>query len=219
MGVYAKELGDWAEARELYDRARQLFEKTGDRAFESLAMFNTAEILSDQGHAEEATRLLRDVIRHWRAAGAETDVAEAWRELARLEARRGDFDSATAAAERGACSPGGPQPARRGPDHRLSDGRDARPGRDGPGEALELAIELQTRAKTVEGGSSLIPSLQRIEGWAFLQQGRTAEASDQFVAALKLARESCATTTRWPSRCADSPPSPEATGADAAVSG
>ena len=52
--------------------------------------FNLAEILGDQGRLEEAATLLREVIRNWRASGADADVAEARRELARVLARQGD---------------------------------------------------------------------------------------------------------------------------------
>ena len=171
MGVYAKELGNWAEARDLDDRARQLFEKTGDRALESLAMFNTAESLFDQGHAEEATTLLRDVIRHWRAAGAETDVAEAWRELARLEARRGDFDSATTLLNEARAAQAGHS---QHDEVLITDCRTAETlvlaGR--PGEALE-GDRAANPGEDRRRRASLAPALLRIEGWALLQQGRT----------------------------------------------
>ena len=93
-GVLAKERGNWDEARSLYDRASHLFQLTGDRAYETLVNFNVAEILSDQGRYAEAATLLRGVVRSWRAAGAETDVAEARRELARALSRQGDHAGA-----------------------------------------------------------------------------------------------------------------------------
>ncbi len=94
MGVIAKELSRWGESRELYGRARELWETTGDRDKASIAKYNIAEILADQGHLEEADTLLREVLRVWRASGAETDAAAAKQELGRIAARRGDFDSA-----------------------------------------------------------------------------------------------------------------------------
>ena len=62
--------------------------------------YNIAEIESDQGRLDEAEPLIREVLRVWRASGAEGDVAEGQRELARLLARRGDIVGARPLLER-----------------------------------------------------------------------------------------------------------------------
>ena len=64
----SQERSDWDEALDLYQRARDLFERTGDTGNASLAKYNIAEILDDQGRLDEAEPLLRDVIRVWRAS-------------------------------------------------------------------------------------------------------------------------------------------------------
>ena len=67
--------------------------------------YNISEILIDQGRYDEAEPLLREVIRVWRASGADGDVAEGQRELARLLARRGDIEGARPLARGGARLP------------------------------------------------------------------------------------------------------------------
>jgi len=188
MGVIAKELSRWSESRAMYDRAQQLFELTGDRAPEGTAKFNIAEILSDQGHYDEAEQLLRDVIRLWRASGAETDVAEAWRELARLNARRGDLDAARDLLDeaRAAQVSHGLQGEVLTTDCRMAEvlvlgGRSQ--------ESLALSDEILVRANSTDGGSILVPSVLRIQGWALLQAGRANDATEHFDGSLKLARE------------------------------
>src|SRR4029079_15514049 len=99
LGVIAKELSRWSSARELYDRAQALYELTGDRPMACLAQFNVAEILTDQGRYDEAERLLRDVLRVWRALGADTDAAFARGWLGKVFARRGEMPRALEALE------------------------------------------------------------------------------------------------------------------------
>ena len=188
MGVYAKDRSQWDEARSLYDRARNLFEITGDRAFETAVKFNVAEILSDQGHYAEAEGLLRDVVRAWRAAGADTDVAEARRELARAMARQGDHDGALALLEE----------AR---EIQLTHGQlgevlmtDLRRAEAlllaGRGEeALAIADEIEARAGATDGGALLETGIDRVRGWGMLQRGDRPAAADHFRAALRLATE------------------------------
>ena len=95
MGVTAKALSRWNDSRMFYDRALRLFETTGDRTMGGLAKYNIAELLSDQGLYDDAEPLLRDVIRVWRASGAETRTRrQPKRELGRLMARRGDVETA-----------------------------------------------------------------------------------------------------------------------------
>jgi len=179
MGVYRKELSRWSESRAMYDRARELFEKVGDRAYEALTKYNIAEILSDQGHYDDAERLLRDVIRSWRAAGAETDVAEAWRDLARVLARRGDLAGARQLLDDARAVQ---------VDHDLvgelltTDSRIAEVlVLSGEGEAaLELVDDVGARAQSTDAGPILGPTICRLRGWALMQLGRIDEARAAF---------------------------------------
>src|SRR5919198_114622 len=77
LGIIAQERSRWDDALALYRRFLEITELTGNRQNASLAKYNIAEILSDQGRLDEAETLLREVIRVWRASGADADVAEA----------------------------------------------------------------------------------------------------------------------------------------------
>ena len=61
---------------------------------ELAAANNIAEILSDQGHLDDAEGLFEQALRAWRRAGYEVGVAVGTAYLGRLRARRGDYDDA-----------------------------------------------------------------------------------------------------------------------------
>jgi tetratricopeptide (TPR) repeat protein len=150
--------------------------------------YNIAEILSDQGHVDEAVDMLRDVIRQWRAAGAETDVAEAWREMARALARGGEIEHARRLLDDARAV----QVAHGQPGEVLT--TDARSAEvdvlaGDSSRALELVDELSTRARATDGGSALGPTLARIRGWALLQLGRSDDARDAFEASRRQSRD------------------------------
>ena len=70
LGVYAYLQGRWDEAREWYERSRDVFRKTGnvvDAAFDDV---NLSEILLNQGRLREAETQLREALRVFRASGA-----------------------------------------------------------------------------------------------------------------------------------------------------
>ncbi len=186
MGVFAKELSRWDESRELYDRARELWETTGDRERASIAKYNIAEILADQGRLDEAEALLREVLRVWRASGAETDAAAAKQELGRIAARRGDFDSARELLESARVDQvrAGEQRQVITTDVRLAE---LLVLAGAGGDALTLVDELLPRAKRL-GASSLLSCLLRTRGWALIQAGRLDDASEPLEEALRLAR-------------------------------
>ena len=94
MGLIAHDRSRWEESTDLYRRGLDIADRIGDRSLGALMKFNVTEVLIDRGLLDEAEPLIREVIRLWRAAGAQTDVAEANRELGRLLARRGDFEEA-----------------------------------------------------------------------------------------------------------------------------
>lgn len=182
MGVIAKERSRWTESRELYDRARVLFEAIGNRGDEAVAKYNIAEILSDQGYIEEAERLLREVLRVWRAAGAGADVAEGRRELGKAAGRRGDYETALALfAEAKADQVAHGQPG----EVLATDVRTAEvlamAGRHD--EALALADDAMARAGEADGGTVHIAALQRVRGWVWLRNGDVDAARVAFIEA------------------------------------
>jgi tetratricopeptide (TPR) repeat protein/ABC-type cobalamin transport system ATPase subunit len=86
--------GGWSEAVIAYGQARELFQRLGDLSNAAIENANTAEILLDQGHLEQAESALRDAIRVWRASSSENDVAFGRALLGRVLARQGRFDDA-----------------------------------------------------------------------------------------------------------------------------
>jgi len=136
----------------------------------------------------EAESLLRDVVRSWRAADAETDVAEARRELARALARQGDHGAALdLLAEARATQLDHGQAV----EVLITDLRTAEAmllaGRGE--EALALADDIETRAAATDGGPLLTTGVARVRGWGLLQRGERAAAAEQFRSAIQLAVE------------------------------
>ena len=176
MGTLAQERSEWDEARELYERSLMLFERMGDRTTAGLAKFNLAQILSDQGRFDEAEPLFREVLRVWRAAGADADVAEARRELGKIMARTGRLETAAeildeARAEQLAS---GQQGEVLSTDVRRIEVRLFAGEADEASAAIDEAIDL---ARSTDGGTVFLPTLERLRAWALMQMGRTAEAT------------------------------------------
>ena len=142
-----------------------------------LAKYNIAELLSDQGLYDEAEPLLRDVLRVWRASGAETDAAEAKRELGKLMTRRGDVETAheLLLAARLQQVHAGQQNEVLTTDFRLAE---LLVMRRASSEALAFIDDLLPRIELL-GASVLIPGLLRAGGLALLQAGRLDEAREQ----------------------------------------
>ena len=131
--------------------------------------------------------MLREVIRVWRASGADADVAEARRELGKLFARRAEFEVARQLFEAA---------------------QEEQVKGDQPGEALATAVRIcelevlagapvalakietavQTATRT-EGGSVFVPMLRRLEAYALIQAGEWAAGEQRLDDALRAARK------------------------------
>ena len=94
MGANAYFEGRWKDALELYERGRNIAMKTGDEVNAAFGTGNIGEILSDQGHLEEAERYFRDALRVYRAADYLSGVAYAMNHLGRLASRQGRHEEA-----------------------------------------------------------------------------------------------------------------------------
>ena len=107
MGVTAKALSRWNDSRTFWDRALRLFETTGDRTMGAVQVQHRRTPIRSRAVRRRGIASTR-VLRVSRASGAETDAAEAKRELGKLMTRRGDVETArellTAARLR--CTPG-----------------------------------------------------------------------------------------------------------------
>jgi tetratricopeptide (TPR) repeat protein len=94
LGVNARDDSKWNEALDYYRRARAVREEVGDVIGADTANINIAELLSYQGHLEEAEALFLATIRSCRRTGYEIGHGVAASNLGRLAARLGDFDRA-----------------------------------------------------------------------------------------------------------------------------
>lgn len=75
-------------------RSRRARDAAGDLIGSATASLNVGEILSDQGHLDDAEQLLTDALRSFRRAGYEVGIAVTTSYLGRLRARRGDYEAA-----------------------------------------------------------------------------------------------------------------------------
>jgi class 3 adenylate cyclase/tetratricopeptide (TPR) repeat protein len=186
LGGRAYYEGRWAEAQEHFAHARELYARTGDEVGRADAAFNTGEVLSHLGRFEEARAALRDALRVWRAAGDRVGVALATAELGRIAYCEGDPEAALALLEEARAEL---RSARAETDVLEVDVRIAEchlfAGRSG--EALAGA-EAALDGVRARGGVAFVRAsrLQRIRGYALLQQGRREEARDALGEAARL---------------------------------
>jgi class 3 adenylate cyclase/tetratricopeptide (TPR) repeat protein len=94
LGIDAYNEGRWDEAVRLYERSRDVLLRAGAWVDATLADYNIAEILSDQGHLEEAEHLLRATLQSLRGADYPMGIAFSLGHLGRVCARAGRFEEA-----------------------------------------------------------------------------------------------------------------------------
>jgi len=90
LGGLAYFRGDWDQAVEDYRAAGACCERSGNAADGAYTDCNVGEILSDQGHLEQAEPHLQRAKRVWSSTGDEAGVAYVTLLLGRLAVRRGD---------------------------------------------------------------------------------------------------------------------------------
>jgi class 3 adenylate cyclase/tetratricopeptide (TPR) repeat protein len=95
LGTAAQEGGRWREALEYYQRSRAIRERSGDAIGICLSNCNIAEVLVDQGHADEALELLGS-LEGWEHAGFVWGLAYAELLKARAYSRMGAYEEARA---------------------------------------------------------------------------------------------------------------------------
>ena len=96
LGYYAYFQGDWNEAREWYERARDVFLRTGNVVDAAIDDGNIGEILVYQGRLDEAEALLRETLRVFKASGVRAVEVFVTTLLAATASRSGRFEEATA---------------------------------------------------------------------------------------------------------------------------
>jgi class 3 adenylate cyclase/tetratricopeptide (TPR) repeat protein len=187
MGINDYYRGRWSEAIARYERSRELKQRVGDAEGAALADNNIAEILSDQGHLEEAETLFRDALRVFRASGS-VMTGLALSNLGRVAARSGRFDEALELYERaeaqlteigdlGFLLENGARVA----ELHLFAGRFDR--------AIASARDVLSRLESVGGTPPQVPLVRRVLGYAFAAQGRIDEARAELSASVEAARE------------------------------
>ncbi len=187
LGAIAYYQGRWDEALGLYERAEQVWERSGDRWSASFAVVNRAEVLLDQGRLAEAEPLMRESLRIARASGSGSRIAETARYMGVLLTRLGRFDEARPllAEAQAEFERAGEWSEALVAEARLAEllvfERSA-------AEALDLAQRALARLERYEGIVALEPVLHRVRGLALLQLGRPGEAQAALSESLESAR-------------------------------
>ena len=182
IGIRAWYAGDWDAATRSYRACRDAFAEAGDAWAAAQASANEAEVLSDQGHWDEAEPLLRDALRAGRTSHAPGFVAFVLALLGRRRARTGADGWGLAELRRARASY-----AAIGETAEVADA-DARPA-----EALalsgdaEAALAMTTALSA--GAAAVPPLLLRVRGLALLRLGDL----EGVRAALEAAREAATT--------------------------
>jgi tetratricopeptide (TPR) repeat protein len=88
--------GRWDEAVQLYEQGREIRLRTGNEVEAAFIACNIGEVLTDQGHLEEAEARFRDALRVARAAKKPYVAATALQHLGRVAMLSGDTDNAFA---------------------------------------------------------------------------------------------------------------------------
>jgi class 3 adenylate cyclase/tetratricopeptide (TPR) repeat protein len=188
LGGEAYYAGRWNEALDLFERARELYARTGDAVGRADSTFNVGEILSNQGRVEEAEAHLLEAQRVWKAAGDRIGVALATSELGRVAYRAGKFDEAFDLLEAAR-----PEFVEHGvlveileTELRTSE-RLLLLGRSD--EALAVAQRAFDGLKAIgEAAAIRVPRVLRLCGWAMLACGRATDARDTLERGLASAR-------------------------------
>jgi class 3 adenylate cyclase/tetratricopeptide (TPR) repeat protein len=186
LGAYAYFEGRWDDAIDLYQRGKDARDRTGDAVSAAYGTINIGEILSDQGHLEQAEQLFRSALRVWRASGYRAGVAAVEHQLARAAARAGRFEEAFALYEhsRAEFSAVGDRSSLVEINAKIAE---CHLWHGEPEAALRLVAETLPSSER-DGGGVHAPMLRRIEGLALLDLGELAGAQAALEESLRLAR-------------------------------
>jgi tetratricopeptide (TPR) repeat protein len=187
LGAFEYFRGAWDEAASLYARGRDARLATGNDVDAAIGTINIGEILADQGRNEEGRSQLRDALRVLRAASYRYGIAYATMLLGRLEARTGAFNDAHCHLEeaRREFADIGLHFDASEVDSMVTEcfvlqGRSQ--------DALDLADRLVGEMKE-QGSPRGVALVERVRGYAYLQQGDLEEAHSAFEASRESAEE------------------------------
>lgn len=187
LGIRAYFQGDWSEALEKYQLARETLERIGDQWNAAVAAMNIAEIYTDQGRLTEAEGIARQAHRVFRASDTPGEIAVVDALLARIATCLGDHGRALEMFEaaRSAFADDG--------EHAYLAEVEARTleclvHQGSPLEVLARGDELLARALS-SGQVSIVALLHRVRGWALAQSGDLDAAAGAFETSLDRARD------------------------------
>ena len=184
VGVTAYAKGEWQEALDAYQQARDAVARTGDAVMYGVCSNNIGEIFLDQGHLDRAGELFRDALHAWQASGFRAGIGFAKRNLARLASVSGEHDEAIRLFEESLAdtTAAGAQADALETNARLAEALLRRGDADA---ALALAGSTLSRARSL-GGVTVI--LHRVQGAALARRGDFAAAQEALEHSLEGAR-------------------------------
>ncbi len=184
LGVTAYFKGEWDDAIDYWVRGRDAFTKAGDLMSAGYGTTNVSDILLDQGRGDEVSGL-EDLIQLWRSVGHPDPVSGALRNLGRCALQRGDvmkardlFDQARWATE----DLGGDTVE---DDYWIAECMI----RDGDVDDALTLIGHALRAEEARGGTTFLPRLHRVRGYALGAKSDLDGAMREFEHAINLARQ------------------------------
>jgi tetratricopeptide (TPR) repeat protein len=186
LGVFAYFRGQWDEAIVFYQRGHDARSATGNDIEAAFGTCNIGEILANQGHYEEAERRFRDSLRIFRAGGYRYGIGYSLLLSGQLACRIGSFDEAhkRLGEARNEFDSSGLTS-----DIRLVDARTAE-CLVFEGRCTEaLAIVDRLLASGAAGLSAEMSLLQRVRGYALLNDGDLEAASEALDISLKSAQD------------------------------
>jgi class 3 adenylate cyclase/tetratricopeptide (TPR) repeat protein len=179
--------GDWTLTMVYLERSSAVIERTGDEVTKAFTTLNVAEVLLDQGRADEALGLLDGAVRTLRAAGDRTGTMVAKIALGRGAAQSGRFEEAALHLQeaREESESLGAQyfaflASARMAECQLLSGEEH--------GALALADRLVAAGVAVPGGDECIPLLHRVRGVALYRHGDEGLGAAAFNQSLDAAR-------------------------------
>ncbi len=187
LGVGAYFEGRWNEAIDFYMRAREARKKTGDPVNAALSNVNMAEILTDQGHLDEAREILMSAAEVFMAAGDRWGECFTERCLGIVASRAGRFHDAAALLEsgRGGMLAIGANADVISADIAIADNLVL--AGDG-GEALLILGRVLRDGEPPDAPAHRLPEVHRLRGVAFLQTGEIDRGCRELDVSVSLAR-------------------------------
>ncbi len=182
LGMFAYFEGRWGDAAALYRQAGEAAARAGMPAAAAYTDCNLGEILSDQGHDDEAETYLERARRVWAATGDRPGVAFLDMLLARLAVRRGNLSEGLPSLEAATVEL-----------HKFQIDAYANLGQALIAEAEALAGDpfraLEIASRELEADDRLRPLLTRVAGIALARLGQLEAATRELGHSMRTARE------------------------------